>query len=301
MQQCKVLANMQVKTKNGSSPDVRGWAPSVGTLWRSVGVRDGQRLSIGISRALAKTASIAGGFKSWGDNSRPAWVSLGEGWGKEGRLSITLAKPHTAVGDTGGVSVDSGSNTISIAKSISQGLGRPLAISTLWGSVAVRDGWSWVGSNAWSPNWSPWLSRPLAKSLRGPVAVRNSSGVCGNTTAPQTPWGPGLSIPLLDSLHWESPDSLTNIRGAAIGMECLSWGLLTSRPFAISALWGPVAVGDSSWVGSNAWSPDRSPWLSRPLAKSLWGPVAVGDSGWVSGNARSPQTPWGPGLWLSFS
>merc|ERR550534_62550 len=175
---------MQVKTKNGSSPDVRvrGWAPSVGTLWRSVGVRDSQRLSIG--RALAKTASIAGGFKSWGDNSRPAWVSLGEGWGKEAGLSITLAKPHTAVGNTSGVSVDSGSNTISITQSVSQGLSRPLAISALWGSVAVGDS-SWVSGNTRSPNRSPWLSRPLSVSaLWGPVAVGDSSWVGSNAWSP---------------------------------------------------------------------------------------------------------------------
>ena len=102
MQRCKVLADIPVKTKNGSSPDVGSWDPSVSTLWRSVRVRDGQGLSIGISRALAKTASVAGGLKSRGNNSGPSWVSLGQDWSIQG-ISIALAKAlwgPVAVGST---------------------------------------------------------------------------------------------------------------------------------------------------------------------------------------------------------
>jgi len=168
------------------------------------------------SLTLAKSASVAGGLESRGNNSGPAWVSLGQDWSIQG-ISIALSKAlwgPVAVGSTSWVEAGTAKRSIkAIAK---ERLSVTLA-QALWGPVAVGST-SWVDTgSAKSSVWAiakEWLSVTLAQALRGPVAIGGTSWV--------EPYSAKSSL-------W------------AIAKERLSFTLA-------EALRGPVAVGGTGRV-----------------------------------------------------
>jgi len=274
---------------------------TVSSLWGPVAVTDG---GLGISGPLAQSASVAGGLESWGNNSGPAWVSLGEDWSisvaESVSISVALAKAlggPVGEGDTATVvSSDSASVSIAIAQAI--GISRALANTMGECTVAVvGDAESGVGASLLDVSTktvSISIGITLVEALGGPLGVGGGvSGVDGDTTGSNqaitisvgisisitlaigTLWGP---VAVRDS-SWVSCDSTAK----AIAI-CFS----VSIPLAISTLWGPVAVRDSSWVccDSTAKAIAIGVSISIPLAIStLWGSVAVRDACWVTSNS----------------
>jgi len=297
---------------------------TISSLWGPVAVTDG---GLGISGPLAQSASVAGGLESWGNNSGPAWVSLGEDWSisvaESVSISVALAKAlggPVGVGDTATV-VSSDSTSVSVA--IAQAIGISRALANTMGECTVSvvvDAESGVGASLTDVSTktvsiSISIGITLVETLGGPLGVGGSvSRVDGNTTG----------------------------SNQAIG---ISVGISISITLAIGTLWGPVAVGESSGVDastSQSTAISVAPGVSGPLAdkvseatsgvaavtgvdagladestgskaettktitpgigisialaKTLWGPVAVGDTCGVSGDAAAvsqSQCEWG--------
>merc|ERR1719357_1147681 len=131
-------------------PAVAVVSQTVSSLWGPLGVVGGVGVSLG--GPLAKSASVAGGLESGGDDSGPAWVALGQDWSVPGvGLSVALAdgvgKGAVAVvcnaelGQTGAGLMD---------ESAAEGIGLSLTLAkSLWGPVAVGST-SWVKADAFS-------------------------------------------------------------------------------------------------------------------------------------------------------
>jgi len=286
---------------------------TVSSLWGPVAVTDG---GLGVSGPLAQSASVAGGLESWGNNSGPAWVSLGEDWSisvaESVSISVALAKAlggPVGEGDTATVvSSDSASVSIAIAQAI--GISRALANTMGECTVAVvGDAESGVGASLLDVSTktvSISIGITLVEALGGPLGVGGGvSGVDGDTTG--------------------SNQAIT-----------ISVGISISITLAIGTLWGPVAVGESSGVDastSQSTAISVAPGVSGPLAdkvseaasgvaavtgvdagladestgskaettktitpgigisialaKTLWGPVAEGDTCGVSADAAA--------------
>ena len=114
---------------------------TVSSLWGPLGVVGG----VGVSGPLAQSASVAGGLESWGNDSGPAWVALGQDWSVPGvGLGVALADGvgegavavvcDAELGQTGAGLMD---------ESAAEGIGLSLTLAkSLWGPVAV-------GSTSW--------------------------------------------------------------------------------------------------------------------------------------------------------
>jgi len=272
---------------NRESPD--GFSNKGGA---SIGVGGKGVLGLLSSLTLAQSASVAGGLKSRGNNSRPAWVSLGQDWSMQG-ISITLANwmckgtyaiVMNAKGSVGTGLADeaTGSQTKGISVTLAQ---------ALWGPVAVG-GTSWVEAGTAKRSIKAIakerLSVTLAQALWGPVAVGSTSWV-DTGSAKSSVWAIAkewLSVTLAQALRgpvaiggtsWVEPGSAKSSVWA-IAKERLSVTLS-------KALWGPVAVGGTSWVEAGSAKSTvcaiAKEWLSFTLAEALRGPVAVGGTGRV--------------------
>jgi len=273
---------------------------TVSSLWGPVAVADG---GLGISGPLAQSASVAGGLESWGNNSGPAWVALGQDWSVTVTvgvsISVALAKAlgrPVAVGDTATV-MSGDSASVSVSKtgvSVSIGISRALANGMGEGTIAVVvDAESSVGAGLTDESTGTKtqgisIGITLAiGTLWGPVAVGETSGVDASTaeSAVAVAVAKGVSGPLADKVG-EAASGVAAVSRVDAGLTDESAGSQAETAIAVAkgigvsvalakALWGPVGVGDASGVSGDAaavsktqgeWGVAVAPGVSGPLA-----------------------------------
>jgi len=303
---------------------------TVSSLWGPVAVADG---GLGVSGPLAQSASVAGGLESWGNNSGPAWVALGQDWGVTVTvgvsISITLAKAlgrPVAEGDTSGVDAGTAESAegsvavavtigISISVALAKALGRPVAEGDT-ATVMSGDSAS-VSVSKTGVSVSIGISRALANGMgEGTIAIvvdaesSVGAGLTDESTGTKTE-GISIGITLAIGTLW-GPVAVGETSGvdASTAESAVAVAIAkgVGRPFADKvgeAAGGIAAVSrvDAGLTDESAGSQAetaiavaKSVGVSVALAKALWGPVGEGDASGVSGDAAAvskTQGEWG--------
>jgi len=303
---------------------------TVSSLWGPVAVADG---GLGVSGPLAQSASVAGGLESWGNNSGPAWVALGQDWGVTVTvgisISVALAKAlgrPVAEGDTSGVDAGTAESAegsvavavtigISISIALAKALGRPVGEGE---SATVMSGDSAsVSVSKTSISVSIGVSRALANKVgEGTIAVvvdaesSVGTGLTDESTGTKTE-GISIGITLAIGTLWGSVavgetsgvDASTAESGVTVavakgisGPLADKVGKAASGVATVSRVDARLTDESTGTQAKTAIAVAKGIGVSIALAKALWGPVGEGDASGVSGDAAAvskTQGEWG--------